>query len=127
MLVVMANEDGDTMLVMMSMDGHFDIVRLALFDRGGLRVTLEAGSSTRGDERYLECNLGEDRRLHNVDEPDGKEDGSKASGEHIGEEEMGRCTREEQRVLQRRLERRRQGTKGAQRVNTRRTSRCRQW
>ena len=39
MLMVMANEDGDTMCVMMGMDGHFDIVRLALFKRGGLRVS----------------------------------------------------------------------------------------
>jgi len=33
---MMADEDGDAVLVMVSMDGHFDIVRLALFNRGGL-------------------------------------------------------------------------------------------
>ena len=34
--MVVADEDGDAMLVMVSMDRYFDIVGLALFDRGGL-------------------------------------------------------------------------------------------
>ena len=35
-LVVVTNEDGDAVLVVMGMDGHFDIMRLALLDREGL-------------------------------------------------------------------------------------------
>ena len=35
-LMVVTDEDGDAMLVMVSLDGHLDIVWLALFDRGGL-------------------------------------------------------------------------------------------
>lgn len=34
--MVVADEYGDAMLVMVSMDGYLDIVWLALFDRGGL-------------------------------------------------------------------------------------------
>jgi hypothetical protein len=39
MLVVVADEDGDAMFVMMGMYGHTDIVRVALFDGGALRVS----------------------------------------------------------------------------------------
>ena len=47
---MVANEDGDAMLVMVSMDGHFDIMRLALFNRGGLWLKSEVGSTTRRDK-----------------------------------------------------------------------------
>jgi len=92
---MMADEDGDAVLVMVSMDGHFDIVRLALFDRGGRQVEWEAGSSTR-DNGYLRCDLGKYRSSDSVDKPDRREEGGKVGGEtHVGEEEMGvRCTRE---------------------------------
>ena len=34
--MVVTDEDGNAMLVMVSMDGHLDIVWLTLFDRGDL-------------------------------------------------------------------------------------------
>ena len=51
MLVVVTDEDGDAMLVMVGMDGHLDIVGVALSNGGGLWVGLEAGSCTTGEER----------------------------------------------------------------------------
>ena len=98
-LVVVANEDGDAVLVMMGMDRHLDIMGLALFDREGLRFEWEAGWNTRGNRGYLGWNLGKDRSSDDVDEPDGREEGGKGWREtHVGEEEMGvRCTREERR------------------------------
>jgi hypothetical protein len=112
MLVVVADEDGDAMFVMMGMYGHTDIVRVALFDGGALRVELGVDSRVRRNKGYLECNLGKDSGPGDVDEGYGREERGEVRGEmHVGEEEMGvRCTREEERVVQRRLERQRQGT-----------------
>ena len=96
---MVANEDGDAMLVMVSMDGHFDIVRLALFDWGSRQVEWEAGSSAR-DKWYLRCDLGNHCSSDGVHKPDRREEGGKVwSGTHVGKEEMGvRCTREKGRV-----------------------------
>jgi hypothetical protein len=117
--VMMADEDGDAVLVMVSMDWHFDIVRLALFDGGGRQVEWEAGSSAR-DKWYLRCDLGKYRSSDGVDKPSRREEGGKVWREmHVGEEEMGGTlyTRERRSVIQRRLERQRQGMKDARRVN----------
>ena len=96
-LVVMTNEDGDAVLVVMGMDGHFDIMRLALLDREGLHFEWEAGWNTRGNRGNLRWNLGKDRSSSDMDEPDGREEGGEVRRQmHVGEEEMGvRCTREE--------------------------------
>lgn len=101
---MVADEDGDAMLVMVSMNRHFDIMRLALFDRGSRQVEWKAGSSA-GEQRNVGCDLGKYRSSDGVDEPDRREEGGKVWREmHVGKEEMGvRCTREEGRVLQRRL------------------------
>jgi len=59
-LAVVANEEGNAVLVMVSMDGHFNIVRLALLDGACRRVEWEAGSSAgggKGYKGYLRCNL----------------------------------------------------------------------
>ena len=76
-LMVMADENGDAVLMMMGMDGHFDIMRLALFDREALRFEWEAGWNTRGNREYLVWNLGKDCSSSDVDEPDGREEGGK--------------------------------------------------
>jgi len=96
---MVADEDGHAMLVMMGMDGHFDIVRLALFDKRGLRRQWEVGRSTRGDGEDLRWDLGKDRSSGDVEEPDGREEGGKVWSEmHVKEEEMGvRCRQEERR------------------------------
>jgi hypothetical protein len=102
-LVVVADEDGDAMLVMVSMDGYFDIVRLTLFDWVGRQVEWAASSSASGasgDKGYLRCDLGDlgkYRSSDSVDKPDRREEGGKVGREmHVEEEEMGvRCTREE--------------------------------
>ena len=95
---MVADEDGDTMLVMVSMDRHFDIVRLALFDWGGRQVKWEARPNAR-DKGNLGWDLGKYRGSDGVDDPDRREEGGKVWREmHVGEEEMGvRCTQEEGR------------------------------
>ena len=96
--MVVADEDGDTMLVMVSMDRHFYIVRLALFDWEGPHVGWEARSSVR-DKGNLGWDLGKYRSSDGVGDPDRRDEGGKVWREmHVGEEEMGvRCTREEGR------------------------------
>jgi hypothetical protein len=99
MLAVMADENGNAMLVVVGMEGYFDIMRFALFDGGGLLIELGRSESARGDKTYPECNLREDRSADDMDDGDGSEEGGKVWREmHDGEEEMGvRCTREERR------------------------------
>lgn len=97
-LVMVADEDGHAMLVMVSMNRYFDIVRLAFFDWRGWQVEWEAGSSAR-HQGSLGCDLGKYRSSDSVDEPDRIEEGGKVWREmHVGKEEMEvRCTREERR------------------------------
>ncbi len=96
--MVVADEDGDAMFVMVSMDRHFDIVRLALFYWGGRQVEWEATSSAR-DKGNLGWDLRKYRSSDGVDDPDRREERGKVWREmHVGKEEMGvRCTREERR------------------------------
>jgi hypothetical protein len=97
-LAVMADENGNAVLVVVGMDGHLDIMRFALFD-GGLLIELGRSESARGDKTYPECNLGDDRSADDMGDGGGSEEGGKVWREmHGGEEEMGvRCTREERR------------------------------